>query len=69
MIAALRFALLGYSAAATGPMVALMVVIFVMPPMLLRPGSTGPDRARARLPWPHVSLAYGPDAALLSTAR
>jgi hopene-associated glycosyltransferase HpnB len=59
MIARCAFAQLGYSAAALVAMVALMVVIFVMPPVLLLSGSTSGIGLGAAA-WLTMSLAYVP---------
>jgi hopene-associated glycosyltransferase HpnB len=59
MIARCAFAQLGYSAAALAAMVALIVVIFVMPPVLLLSGSAF-GIALGAAAWLAMSLAYVP---------
>jgi hopene-associated glycosyltransferase HpnB len=59
MIARCAFAQLGYSAAALVGMVALMVVIFAMPPLLLLSGSAS-GWALGIAGWLAMSLAYLP---------
>ena len=59
MIARCAFAQLGYSAVALVAMVALMVVIFVMPPLLLLSGSAS-GIALGVAVWLAMSLAYVP---------
>ena len=59
MIARCAFAQLGYSAAALVGMVALMIVIFVMPPLLLLSGSTAGMVLGGAI-WLAMSAAYVP---------
>src|SRR5436190_1981074 len=59
MIARCAFAQLGYSAAALVAMVALMIVIFAMPPVLLLSGATS-GIALGAAAWLAMSLAYLP---------